>query len=122
MSSSATNSARTREGLVGEMSPAPLLEAYSRSITGSRFKFSWQYYRGAKMPNARTHDAWFTHWERAGAERECSHCGYGIAKADPCWVSGETGFVLCTLCPNDPEVELVQSGTFHASFVPAEAV
>lgn len=101
---------------------APLLEAYSRSITGSRFRFVWHYYRGAHVPNERARDAWFTYWERSNWERECSHCGAQIAKHQPCWVSGETGFVLCVQCPvfND-EVELVQSGTFHASFVPAEA-
>jgi len=99
---------------------APLLEAYERSITGSRFRFVWRHYRGARLPKEQgERDAWFTYWPRAGAERECSHCGINIAKTDQCWVSGETGFVLCVYCPVGDVVELIQAGTFTASFTPA---
>jgi hypothetical protein len=101
---------------------APLLEGYERSIEGSRFRFSWSYYRGAKMPKPMMADAWFTYFWRAGAERECSHCGQKLSKTNQCWVSGETGFVLCLACPLDPDIEFVQSGTFLASFTPAESV
>ena len=95
------------------------LEPYDRTTHAVLLKFEWVW-QGELEVEQGPAQAWFAHWERANTNRSCHHCGAKIDSYDPCWVSGNTGFVLCEECPSKDTVELLQEGDFREAFTPTE--